>query len=219
MSVTVALDTSTALTCVGLSSSDGTHFEVFDVPAEGEAPRHATKALPLIQELLDKADSTWQDISKVVVGVGPGSFTGLRVGLATAIGLAEGSGSALSGVSGLSALLFGLSPGQPGCGLIDARRGELYAASSNDPTKLICIKRDLVGIPIASPAVCIGDGAVLERENLARLGFEVPNSESHHHRISPLQMIAAEAAGLGVAPVEPQYVRAADAIPTSERHK
>lgn len=217
MSVTIAIDTSTALTCVGLSDSDGAELELFDVPEEGERPRHATVTLALLSQVLDEAGRDWSDISKVVVGLGPGSFTGLRVGIATAIGIARGVGAETKGVSGLTALLAGLDEGQSGCAMIDARRGELFVATSESPTSPRCLSRDLVGLDPAELSICIGDGAILEQQRLRDLGLEVPEAGSPLHRISPLRMISTEASGHGFNGLDPLYVRDADAVPTAER--
>lgn len=217
MSITVALDTSTALTCVGVLPVDGPGVETFDVPSPGERPRHATVALSLLSQLLEEQNRSWGDITKFVVGIGPGSFTGIRVGIATALGVAEGVGAELVGVSGLTALLGGLEHGEQGSAMVDARRGELYVAHSNDPLNPSCLPVDLNPASLGGPSTCLGDGALLVRERLLELGFEVPESDSPLHRISPLKMIEAERLGHGSSSLEPLYVREADAIPTSER--
>ncbi len=217
MSVTVALDTSTALTCVGLVTDSGFEAELFDVPASGDRPGHASKALALIQDLLNQSGSRWDDIETVVVGVGPGSFTGLRVGLATAFGIGVGSGAELKGVSGLTALLHGLGGAENAMALIDARRHELFAASSFEVGSVDRISRSLEDLPLAPRAICVGDGAVLERGRLIELGYEVPDEQSGLHVISALRMIEANEAGLAIEPVAPLYVRGADAVPTAQR--
>lgn len=90
---------------------------------------HASDLLPALSELLRDLGTGPAELGLVVVGLGPGSYTGLRVGVATALGLMEGSGAALVGVPSVEALAFRhLAPGQEGCVVLDARGGELYYA-------------------------------------------------------------------------------------------
>ncbi len=217
MSLTISLDTSTTLTGAGIWSEAGVGAEAFDVPDVGGRPRHAGASIPLLEGLLGDAGATWVDVSRVVVGLGPGSFTGLRVGVATAMGLASGSGAELVGASSLRALLLAGGTEGPTCAMIDARRGELYMADSSDPSAELCVPRTLEGVLVAPGTQCLGDGAVLESERLLALGFSVPPADSMVHRVSPLRLIEVVNAGGGIQPVLPSYVRDADAIPTAER--
>jgi tRNA threonylcarbamoyladenosine biosynthesis protein TsaB len=90
---------------------------------------HASDLLPTLGELLARLGAGPADIAAVVVGTGPGSYTGLRVGVATALGLARGAGAAVRGVPSLEAVAFAeLAPGQSAAFLLDARQGELYLA-------------------------------------------------------------------------------------------
>jgi tRNA threonylcarbamoyladenosine biosynthesis protein TsaB len=91
---------------------------------------HASDLVPTLARLVEELGRGPQDLAAIVVGLGPGSYTGLRVGAATGIGLARGSGAALLGVPSLEALALGaLQPGEEGQVLLDARSGELYFAS------------------------------------------------------------------------------------------
>lgn len=99
---------------------------------------HAAIILPLIQALFDKTGGTIQELAAIAVSIGPGSFTGLRIGLATAKGIAYESGIPLVGVSTLHAhaARFEHSDGLVGS-VLDARKGEVYIALfSSDPTGL-----------------------------------------------------------------------------------
>jgi len=90
---------------------------------------HSRTLVPEIQRLLARLDLTVHDLDLIAVGLGPGSFTGLRIGLAVAKGLAWAAGKPLVGVPSLDALVQGLPP-QPiqACPMLDARRGQVYAA-------------------------------------------------------------------------------------------
>ena len=96
------------------------------------APQHSAELLPLLAGLLDRAGTGWDEVRAIAVGVGPGTFTGLRIGVATARGLAQGLGVPLHPVSSLEALAAGLaahaSPGRPLVPLIDAKRRQVFAS-------------------------------------------------------------------------------------------
>ena len=217
MSVTVGLDTSTPITAAGIRLADSRTVEVFDVPSEGDRPRHATAAIPLLESLLADAGCGWSDVAKVVVGIGPGGFTGIRVGIATALGIGRGCDAEIVGVNGLSALLAACEPDRYSAALIDARRGELFKAVSSEPDSALCVGRDAAAAGLPAGCVCVGDGALLERERLTMAGLVVPDADSPLHTISAIRLIALENAGNGSSVLEPAYVRAPDAVPTSER--
>lgn len=90
---------------------------------------HASIILPLIQSVFDKACLGFQDLSAIALSIGPGSFTGLRIGLATAKGLAYETGLPLLGISTLWATASRVSGFDGVIGaLLDARKGEVYVA-------------------------------------------------------------------------------------------
>jgi tRNA threonylcarbamoyladenosine biosynthesis protein TsaB len=132
--IVLGFDTSTPATAIGLRLPDGTTLQAHDDPAPGERPGHATRLLPLAAGLLARAGLRFADLDRIAVGVGPGTFTGLRIGLASARGLAQSLRAELVGVcSPLAlALLAASSDEARGLGvlaLIDARRGEAFAAA------------------------------------------------------------------------------------------
>jgi tRNA threonylcarbamoyladenosine biosynthesis protein TsaB len=148
--IVLAIDTATPATVIGLRRADGSVLEARDDPRAGERPGHSTRLLPLAAGLLAESGLGWREVERIAVGVGPGTFTGLRVGVATAHGLASSSGAELVGVSSLRALALGAGdeegeeveegegdgsrggeeePGrQPILAAIDARRGEVFVA-------------------------------------------------------------------------------------------
>jgi tRNA threonylcarbamoyladenosine biosynthesis protein TsaB len=151
--IVLGFDTATPATVVGLVGPDGRELEVRHDPAPGERPQHATALLALADELLGSAGVPWGDIERLAVGVGPGSFTGLRIGVATARGLSQTLDAPLVGVSTARALARGAAfrggdratgasadastpmdsplpvPGERALlVVIDARRGEVFAA-------------------------------------------------------------------------------------------
>lgn len=118
--IVLGFDTSTPATAVGLRLADATILQARDDPPPGGHPGHTTRLLALAAELLDRAGVAWEALDRIAVGVGPGRFTGLRVGIATARGLAQSLGVDLVGVSSPLALAAqvasGCDPG-PGRGL------------------------------------------------------------------------------------------------------
>jgi tRNA threonylcarbamoyladenosine biosynthesis protein TsaB len=138
--IVLGLDTATAATAVALRLVDGSTTQARDDPRPGERPGHATRLLEMAHELLAGAGVAWGQIDRIAVGVGPGGFTGVRVGIATAGGLARSLSAEIVGVSSLRALAYAALTAQPGgesadgatpdsiLAVIDARRGEVFAA-------------------------------------------------------------------------------------------
>jgi tRNA threonylcarbamoyl adenosine modification protein YeaZ len=105
--VLLAIDSATTRVVVALGAPDGTLLDAVDWPA---GYRHGETLLPAIDDLLGRAGVDRTHLGAVVVGTGPGAFTGLRVGIATAKGLAHGLGCSIVGVSTAEALLAGAAP-------------------------------------------------------------------------------------------------------------
>jgi tRNA threonylcarbamoyladenosine biosynthesis protein TsaB len=193
----LGIDTSTASTAVALRLADGTTFEARDDPAPGAHPGHATRLLGLAHELLARGGVGWDDISRVAVGVGPGTFTGLRVGVATAHGIAQSLRVGLVGVSSTRALAAGAFAQlpEPGAVLasIDARRGEVFAAGyerDGDGLQELAAPRAVAPQDIAQVLAAaerwtaVGDGAVRYRALIEQAGAEVPPDRSPVQRVS-----------------------------------
>ena len=126
----LGLDTSTADGAVAVTVGGELVAERSVAPNDGGRPRHATALASEIETVVIEAGG-WERIGSIAVGVGPGTFTGLRIGIATARALAQGRGLSLAGVGSLAALARGIGERVPdalGLPLIDARRGELFAA-------------------------------------------------------------------------------------------
>jgi tRNA threonylcarbamoyladenosine biosynthesis protein TsaB len=176
-----------------------------EVVAEGLSRGRSTAAQRLLSDvhrLIDGAGSDSTDLEAVVVGTGPGTFTGLRIGIATARALGYGLGIPVYGVGTLDALLCGEGV-EVAC--IDARRGEVFCLGAN--IELGVYAPDLLATRVARGSVVAGDGAVRYRDVLAP-GAIVPADGS------PLHVPwARHHAGLrtGWGAPEPVYVRAPDA--------
>jgi tRNA threonylcarbamoyladenosine biosynthesis protein TsaB len=141
--IVLGFDTSTSATAVALRLADGYAIEARDDPPVGAHPGHATRLLAMAEDLLAESGVAWSELDRIAVGLGPGTFTGLRVGIATARGLAQSLPAELVGVSSLRALArealveegsnerarAGRASADAVLSVIDARRGEAFAAA------------------------------------------------------------------------------------------
>jgi tRNA threonylcarbamoyladenosine biosynthesis protein TsaB len=213
----LAFDTATPSTAVAVWAPDGPQVERRDDPAPGERPRHGERLLGLIEAALADAGAGWQDIGRLAVGVGPGGFTGLRLGVATARALAQARGLPLVGVSSLQALADGAGADRVAA-VIDARRGEVFAAAWERGAPLLApaaLSPDALAARLPAATLAVGDGAVRFREQLERAGAVVPADGSSAHRLSALA-IARLAPGrepAGRDALLPDYRREPDAVP------
>ena len=126
----LGIDTATPIAAVGVVRDDEVLAEVFEQSATGHAAR-----LPfLVEQALTVAACELADIDAFAVSVGPGSFTGLRVGLSFAKGVAFATGARIAGVSTLEALAaVALGSSELVAVVLDARRGETYMALFGKP--------------------------------------------------------------------------------------
>ena len=190
----LAFDTATATATAALVDDDETIAERTTVPA---------RVLEDVDALLRQGGMQATALEGIVVGTGPGSFTGLRMGLAAARGLALALQIPVAGVSTLDSLAAGAPGALP---VIDARRHEVFTLVDDE---LVAVApRELINL---RGRVCVGDGAVRYRDVLEAAGAEVPadDSELHIPRASIHARLAHE---FGPAEaVEPLYVRVPDA--------
>ncbi len=121
----LAVETSTTTSSVAIVSSEGVRVEI----TLGLTPSHSDSILGAIDHALAQVSLRVSDLAGLAVSVGPGSFTGLRIGLATVKGLAEAHPLPIVAVSSLEALAMNAPAGEMRvCPALDARKGEIYAA-------------------------------------------------------------------------------------------
>jgi tRNA threonylcarbamoyladenosine biosynthesis protein TsaB len=209
--VILGIDTATASTAAAVWGPPGSEREARDDPEPGARPNHATRLLVLVEEVVA---GDWDAVERIAVGVGPGGFTGLRHGIATARALAQGRGLPLVGVSSLEALAAGVRHDGPVYAVIDARRGEVFAAAAGLLEAQAIAPADLAARLVAG-AHAVGDGAVRFREEFERAGAHVPPDDSPVHRVSALQIcrLGAEGEPAGRDGLVPDYRREPDASP------
>lgn len=186
-----------------------------------DGPRHSTALLPAIEEAAEAAGG-WGAVDRIAVGLGPGSFVGIRIAIATANGLAASTGLPVTGVCTLDVLAAGLreSEADRDClAILDARRGEVFAALYAPAGERIW---EPFVIPPAELAERLGErptrplaggsGAVRFRAELVRCGADVPDDADPVHRVAA-RYLCAPATGVGKADgaLEPIYLRPPDA--------
>jgi tRNA threonylcarbamoyladenosine biosynthesis protein TsaB len=217
----LGLDTSTPASAACVLRSDGESFEVAPAPARLlERPAHARELMPAVAEAMERAGVGYSELKAIAVGVGPGSFTGLRIGIATARALASANGLELRPVSSLAALAAGMEGQQPRLALIDARRGELFAALHGSGGEVLwppfVAAPEVVAERVRQAGLEVraaGDGSVRFRGVLEAAGISVDPDESRSHVVRALHVcrLAQTVPGQPPEAVLPEYLRAPDA--------
>ncbi|HEX4323106.1 MAG TPA: tRNA (adenosine(37)-N6)-threonylcarbamoyltransferase complex dimerization subunit type 1 TsaB [Gaiellaceae bacterium] len=192
--LTLAFDTATAVATSALVDGD----EVL-----GERVSRAQTLLEDVDALLRQAGAHPSDLDRLAVGLGPGSFTGVRIGLAVARGLALSLELAGSGVSTLAALAAGAPGAQP---VIDAKRREVFTSVGGEPRVLAPQE-----LSLDEGAVCIGDGALRYRALLEARGGVVPPDDDERHVARARFLVALAGEPGSVDELEPLYLRVPDA--------
>ncbi|MDQ3992082.1 MAG: tRNA (adenosine(37)-N6)-threonylcarbamoyltransferase complex dimerization subunit type 1 TsaB [Actinomycetota bacterium] len=190
----LAFDTATSVVTAAL---------VRDGQVLGERVSRPVSVLEDAHALLADAGLVPAELDAVVVGIGPGSFTGIRLGIATARALALALDVPVAGVSTLRALAAGAPGSLP---VIDAKRREVFAELDGEPH--VFAPAD---VPLEPGTVCVGDGAVRYRAVLEASGAEIPPDASELH-VPRARFHALLARDYGAAErVEPLYIRIPDA--------
>lgn len=232
----LGLDTSTSAAGACVLLGDGEAFEVAPTAERLQRPpAHASELMPAVAEAMTRAGVTWHDLDAIAVGVGPGTFTGLRIGIATARALAGANGLPLRRVSSLAALAAGIEAPLR-LPLIDAKRGEVFGALYEGGELLwppVAVapeelaerlrkdgfgasrgrgprRRDAVLSPLAA-----GDGSIKFREVLEEAGIQVLPDDSEAHVVRALHVCRLGDGAPDEPPeaVLPDYLRDPDAKP------
>ncbi|MGD9735759.1 MAG: tRNA (adenosine(37)-N6)-threonylcarbamoyltransferase complex dimerization subunit type 1 TsaB [Solirubrobacterales bacterium] len=224
--VVVGFDTATADTAVcAWRDGEVLHASQLGLSAAGR-PRHATALLAEVEAAASAAGG-WTAVELLAVGLGPGSFTGLRIGVATARGLATSLGLPARGVGTLDALGRGIgAAGAEGerLAVLDGYRGEVFAALyAADGERLwdpvVCRPGELAERleALETPPSVAGPGAVRFRAELTVDGVQIADDLDPVHRVAARDVCALAAMDGKAAPLEPIYLRPPDAERWRER--
>jgi len=222
----LSIDTATPCSSVALTLGNLKKGEVVGSVCLLGSVSHSRRLLTVIDQLMTESEKDWEAIAGICVSLGPGSFTGLRIGMATAKGLAVATGLPLFGVSTLDGLAAKCVTDRLVCAVLDARKKEVYAAFyrclNNGMNErlgdITVLAPEKLAASINEPVVMIGDGVqtygdLFRTLLLDRVSFAP--SQLHEPTAASLGMIAAEmqASGeeLDVGEAVPLYVRSSDA--------
>jgi tRNA threonylcarbamoyl adenosine modification protein YeaZ len=190
----LAFDTATEVATVAL---------VRDGELLGERASRAVRVLGDAEELLEEAGLLPGDVGGIAVGTGPGSFTGLRMGLVTARTLSLSLGAPVAGVSTLDALAAGAPGAVP---VLDGKRREVFTLAGGQPA---CLAAD--DLDVEQGRTYVGDGAVRYRDSIVAAGGLVPPDDAPEH-VPWARHHAGLAQDFGPGEAaEPIYLRAPDA--------
>jgi tRNA threonylcarbamoyladenosine biosynthesis protein TsaB len=222
----LAFDTATPATTVALCDGEAPPLQARDDPEPGTRPRHTTRLMSLIADVLERGGCTWDELDRIAVGVGPGTFTGLRIGVSTARALARARGIGLVGVSTLESLALAAAEDAPETvvAVLDARRGEVFAAAWKtsgaelgqrllDPVALAPEALMRSATQLGSRRLMVGDGALAFRPVLAGSGTTIPDESSMLHVVDAshhCRLASGPAPDTG-GDVRPEYLRQPDA--------
>lgn len=210
----MVVDTALGLCTVGVFEVDERGARPLGVRSEPMVKGHSERIAGFARDAAAQAGLAFTDLDRIGVTVGPGSFTGLRVGLAFAQGLAAALDRPVVGVSALDALAASASEASEVAALIDARRGQVYArfwrdGEADGVAEALTLEAAAARIEVmGTGAVLIGSGAALFTEvsaDMTILSLDGPAPEA-------LARLAA-AAEPASAPARPLYLRAPDATP------
>lgn len=223
----LAVDTATPCSTVALVSGTRVRGKVLALLSVSSSVTHSRRLLVAIERLLDDCEVARGDIQGFAIGLGPGSFTGLRIGMATVKGLATAAGKPLYGVSTLDIIAASCAgDSRLICSVLDARKKEVYAAfyrtnNNGVPQRVsditVMAPERLAG-QIAEPVFMVGDGLFAYKS----LWQEQLGDRMH---CAPVDRWSPSAATLGLmagelrqqnrhldtASATPLYVRASDA--------
>lgn len=208
----LAFDASTPVITVAVARQEEGGREIL---AEVTVTTHGASEtlLPAAKAALDLSGETLDGVEHILVGTGPGTFTGIRIAVSTARSLSFGTGAALSGNSTLAALAApAIASGhQDVLAVLDAKRGEVFVQRfyGDNVGEILCSKPD--ELLVQGSPLLVGDGAIRYREILASLGHIPPDNSPSHRVTATGHVLSAGLIPLVAEDLVPIYVREPDA--------
>jgi tRNA threonylcarbamoyladenosine biosynthesis protein TsaB len=227
----LALDSATDDVVVGIARDGDLIAESAIPPPDAGRPRHSTELLAEVEGAVGEGGG-WDAVGRIGIGVGPGSFTGLRIGIATGRALAQARGLQAVPVPTLTALALGIAERAAGSRLClpvsDARRGEVFTQLHDaegraltepaviDPDGLGAWLAEVAGSAVAGathPPLAAGSGSVRFRRELDAAGVETLADGDPAHRLAARHLCRLAASGEAGSPerILPVYLREPDA--------
>jgi tRNA threonylcarbamoyl adenosine modification protein YeaZ len=205
----LAFDTSAAHCAAALLLGDTILMSRVEEMQKGQAER----LMPLLEEVLTEAGKGWADLDRIGVGVGPGNFTGIRISVSAARGLAMALDIPAIGVSSLQAMAYTSATSDLTMAILDARQGNLYCQLFNkggeafDEPRL-CAANDLSNHCSQGTPIIVGHNSAELAAQLGMTHADAPPIKT----VESIAQIAANRTPDGTRPA-PMYLRPADAAP------
>lgn len=224
--IILAIDTATKSCTVSLTRGSLEDGEVIASLILNNSITHSRKLLSAIDRLLSDTDTDWSMIGGLAIGLGPGSFTGLRIGMSTIKGIAAATNIPLYGVPTLDGIACSCVTDKLVCSVIDARKREVYAGfyRRNENGRLVrhgdivVVSPEALAVEIDEPVLLVGDGVAAYKEKWdTHLKDQVEFAPSHLSVpcAANIGLLAHEqhvnSTPLDIAEASPLYVRASDA--------
>lgn len=222
----LAMDTSTGCSTVALTRGNSVGGEVLACLSFCSNITHSRRIISIVDSLFRATETDWPMIEGIAVGLGPGSFTGLRIGMATAKGFAATSKKKLLGVPTPDGLASQCVSTKKICVVMDARKKQVYTAFYRRNAKGFIVREcdiratvpDSLITDINEPVVMVGDGAITYRDYWQKeLGglVEFAPCQLHSPSAAAIGLLAGELLEnditLDIGAASPLYVRASDA--------
>lgn len=222
----LSVDTATPCSTVALTTGTRADGRVLASLSISSNVTHSRRLLVAIDHLLTDSGIAREEISGFAVGLGPGSFTGLRIGMATVKGLAAAAQKPMYGVSTLDIVVANCGDPRLICSVLDARKKEVYAAfyrcdEAGIPrriTDIAALSPEKLAVGITEPVLMVGDGLLAYRRYWQSvLGGLLIVAPAQHWSPSAATLgllageLATENRSLDIAAAVPLYVRASDA--------
>jgi tRNA threonylcarbamoyladenosine biosynthesis protein TsaB len=226
----LGVDTATDCAVVGATADGALVREVSIGPGPGGRPRHSEVLLAEIERTVDAAGG-WPKVDRIAVGIGPGSFTGLRIGIATARALAQAQDLPLTPVGSLASLARGISEDREDGGfalpVFDARRSEAFAALFDEDEEMwppfVSSPEELAArvTELDRAALAAGSGALRFAPQLEAAGATVAPPQDPVHRVAARHVCAVGEAAVEAPTdqIQPLYLRPPDAKRWRERDR